>query len=63
MHVTPGYSSTIQIFQQPVRLVRELSTQMLVWERVMPDDFESEREKFMGRRPRAFQFAVLAEPF
>jgi len=36
MHFTPGYGSAIQ-FLQPVRASRELSTQMLVRERVMPD--------------------------
>ncbi|HEU4934717.1 MAG TPA: hypothetical protein VFT48_21715 [Pyrinomonadaceae bacterium] len=51
----PGYSSVILLLV-PVRLERELSTQMLVGERVMPDFSNPEHEMFTGRRPRAFQF-------
>ncbi|HEX3252684.1 MAG TPA: hypothetical protein VHS05_24815 [Pyrinomonadaceae bacterium] len=60
----PGNSSVIQFFKYRSGLERELSTQMLVWERVMPDVQKLEHEMFTGRRPRAFQLvAVLARPF
>jgi hypothetical protein len=64
MHVTPAYDSSIQFLYTTVRACRELTTQMLVKERVMPDTYKPEREKVTGRRPRrVFIFAVLAEPF
>src|SRR6185503_19556051 len=37
MHVTPGLRSAIQFLKYLSGLERELSTQMLVWERVMPE--------------------------
>src|SRR5689334_14274024 len=64
----PGYSSVILLFKYRSGLERELSTQMLVRERVMPDFSKPEHEMFTGRRPRAFQFkccvgtAILGQP-
>src|SRR5689334_23351162 len=55
----PATISAIQ-FLHPVRARRELSTQMLVRERVMPDT-KLEALKRAGRRPRAFHFGCVGE--
>src|ERR1051325_2632732 len=59
MHVTPGLRFDDSVFKVPSGLERELSTQMLVRKRVMPDFSKPEHEMFTGRRPRAFQLCCV----